>query len=85
MVNMGTGFMCALSRANGDGDADGWCAANDRVRQGQVQDVNGGVGLSREQLQQELFGGLPDPAIQRVNEDRRQQVNWQLEPDQPTR
>ena len=85
MVNMGTGFMCALSRANGDGDAEGWCAANDRVRQGQVQDVNGGVGLSREQLQQELFGGLPDPAIQRVNEDRRQQVNWQLEPDQPTR
>lgn len=70
MVNMGTGFMCALSRANGDSDPDGWCAANDRVRQGQVQDVNGGVGLSREQLQQELFGGLPDPAIQRVSEDR---------------
>ena len=69
----------------GDGDADGWCASNDRVRQGQVQDVNGGVGLSREQLQQELFGDLPDPATQRVRADQRQQVNWQLEPDQPTR
>lgn len=70
IINMGTGFMCAMSRAKGDGDPDGWCSANDRVRQGQVQDINNGVGLSREQLQEQLFGGLPDPAIQRVREDR---------------
>lgn len=33
-VNMGTSFMCSLSRANNDGDKDGWCASNDRVHQG---------------------------------------------------
>lgn len=85
IINMGTGFMCAMSRANGDGDPDGWCTANDRVRQGQVQDINGGVGISREQLQQELFGDLPDPAMQRVRADQKQSANWQLEPDQPNR
>jgi hypothetical protein len=72
LVNMGTGFMCAMSRANNDGDPDGWCSANDRVRSGQVNDMQGAVAISREQLDQELFGGLPDPAIERVNRDRQQ-------------
>ena len=39
---------------------------------GQVNDMQGAVAISREQLDQELFGGLPDPAIERVNRDRQQ-------------
>lgn len=83
MVNMGTGFMCGLSRMNNDGDADGWCAANDRVRQGTVGDMQQAVMISHDQLTQEIFGGLPDPAVQRVRQDRREPPRWQLEPDQP--
>lgn len=71
IVNMGTGFMCGLSRASNDGDPEGWCAANDRVRSGQVNDMQGAVAISREQLDQELFGGLPDPAVERIQADRR--------------
>lgn len=66
-VNMGTSFMCAISRAKDDGDADGWCASNDRVRQGQVSDFDSTL-VSREQLEQQIFGGLPDPAVARVKE-----------------
>lgn len=68
-VNMGTSFMCSLSRASDDGDKDGWCASNDRVRQGQVDDISGAM-ISREQLEQEIFGGLPDPAVGRIKQDQ---------------
>ena len=64
-VNMGTSFMCGLSRLNNDGDKDGWCASNDRVRDGQDHDLNS-VMVTREQLQEKIFGGLPDPATGRV-------------------
>jgi hypothetical protein len=66
-VNMGTSFMCAISRANDDGDKDGWCASNDRVREGQAQDLNSVV-VTKEQLEQQLYGGLPDPPVQRVRD-----------------
>lgn len=66
-VNMGTSFMCALSRANDDGDREGWCASNDRVREGQAQDLDS-VMVTRQQLEEQLYGGLPDPPVQRVRD-----------------
>ena len=66
-VNMGTSFMCSISRANNDGDKDGWCASNDRVREGQAQDLDSVV-VTKQQLEEQLYGGLPDPPVQRVRD-----------------
>lgn len=78
-VRMFTNGLCAASRASNDGDADGYCAADQRVAQGSNNDLSLGL-KSYDQLRADIFGGLPDPAPQRVrNPQTAQQVTYSNE------